>query len=42
MTLSKKAEDTKERILNSAKQLFAENGFLKDDRRGHLPPSRPF
>jgi TetR/AcrR family transcriptional regulator, fatty acid metabolism regulator protein len=29
VTLSKKAEDTKGRILNSAKQLFAENGFLK-------------
>lgn len=29
MTRSKKAENTKERILNSAKQLFAENGFLK-------------
>ena len=29
VTLSKKAEGTKDRILNSAKQLFAENGFLK-------------
>ena len=29
MGLSKKAEDTKERIVNSAKVLFAENGFLK-------------
>lgn len=28
-TLSKKAEDTRERIINSAKLLFAENGFLK-------------
>ena len=29
VTLSKKAEGTKDRIINSAKQLFAENGFLK-------------
>ena len=29
MGLSKKAEDTRERIVNSAKVLFAENGFLK-------------
>jgi TetR/AcrR family transcriptional regulator, fatty acid metabolism regulator protein len=29
MQLSKKAEDTRERIVNSAKQLFAENGYLK-------------
>ncbi|MFH0729300.1 MAG: TetR/AcrR family transcriptional regulator [Pseudomonadota bacterium] len=29
VALSKKAEDTKERIVNSAKLLFAENGFLK-------------
>jgi TetR/AcrR family transcriptional regulator, fatty acid metabolism regulator protein len=29
VTLSKKAEDTKDRIINSAKQLFAENGFIK-------------
>lgn len=29
MELSKKAGNTRERIVNSAKQLFAENGFLK-------------
>lgn len=29
MTLSRKAEGTKDRIVTSAKQLFAENGFLK-------------
>jgi TetR/AcrR family fatty acid metabolism transcriptional regulator len=29
VTLSKKAEGTKDRIISSAKQLFAENGFLK-------------
>jgi TetR/AcrR family fatty acid metabolism transcriptional regulator len=29
VTLSKKAEGTKDRIITSAKQLFAENGFLK-------------
>jgi TetR/AcrR family transcriptional regulator, fatty acid metabolism regulator protein len=29
VTLSKKAEGTKDRIITSAKQLFAENGFIK-------------
>jgi TetR/AcrR family transcriptional regulator, fatty acid metabolism regulator protein len=29
VTLSKKAEDTRDRIVQSAKLLFAENGFLK-------------